>query len=105
MNGIHDMGGMHGFGPVMREEDEPLFHAPWEARVMAIDEIVEGDTVREVLHYVQYDATRLAMDIRKEVERAVRSKVMTAAESHALVKAYEAGLAGYTYLECESHLD
>lgn len=70
-----------------------------------IDEIVEGDTVREVLHYVQYDATRLAMDIRKEVERAVRSKVMTAAESHALVKAYEAGLAGYTYLECESHLD
>jgi arginine decarboxylase len=70
-----------------------------------IDEIVEGDTVREVLHYVQYDATKLAMDIRKEVERAVRSKVMTAAESHALVKAYEAGLAGYTYLECESHLD
>lgn len=42
MNGIHDMGGMHGFGPVVRAEDEPLFHAPWEARVMAIDEIVEG---------------------------------------------------------------
>jgi arginine decarboxylase len=70
-----------------------------------IDEIVEGDSVREVLHYVSYDASRLAMDIRKEVERAVRSKQMTAAESHALVKAYEAGLAGYTYLECESHLD
>jgi arginine decarboxylase len=70
-----------------------------------IDEIVEGDSVREVLHYVQYDATRLAMDVRKEVERAVRSKAMTAAESHQLVKAYEAGLAGYTYLECESHLD
>jgi nitrile hydratase len=26
MNGIHDMGGMHGFGPVAREDDEPVFH-------------------------------------------------------------------------------
>ena len=33
MNGVHDMGGMHGFGPVEREEDEPVFHAPWEGRV------------------------------------------------------------------------
>ena len=39
-----------------------------------IDEIVEGDSVREVLHYVQYDATRLAMEIRREVEGAVRTK-------------------------------
>lgn len=70
-----------------------------------IDEIVEGDTVREVLHYVQYDAARLAIDIRKEVERAVRSKQMNVTESQALVRAYEAGLSGYTYLECESHLD
>jgi arginine decarboxylase-like protein len=30
---------------------------------------------------------------------------MTVADSHQLMKAYEAGLAGYTYLECESHLD
>jgi nitrile hydratase len=36
MNGVHDMGGMHGFGPVAREADEPLFHAPWEARVLAL---------------------------------------------------------------------
>ena len=33
MNGIHDMGGMHGFGPVVREEHEPVFHEPWEGRV------------------------------------------------------------------------
>ncbi len=70
-----------------------------------IDEIIEGDSVREVLHYVQYDATRLAMDIRREVEGAVRTKKMSVSESHQLVKAYEAGLAGYTYLECEAHLD
>ncbi|MCC5857690.1 MAG: nitrile hydratase subunit beta [Ectothiorhodospiraceae bacterium] len=36
MNGIHDMGGMHGFGPVPIEENEPLFHADWEARAMAL---------------------------------------------------------------------
>ena len=36
MNGIHDMGGMHGFGPVPIETDEPVFHAPWEGRVYAM---------------------------------------------------------------------
>jgi nitrile hydratase subunit beta len=36
MNGVHDMGGMHGFGPIVREENEPLFHAPWEAQVRAM---------------------------------------------------------------------
>jgi nitrile hydratase subunit beta len=32
MNGVHDLGGMHGFGPVEREPNEPLFHEPWEGR-------------------------------------------------------------------------
>ncbi|MFM9972653.1 MAG: nitrile hydratase subunit beta [Burkholderiales bacterium] len=36
MDGIHDMGGMDGFGKVMPEENEPVFHAPWEARVYAM---------------------------------------------------------------------
>jgi nitrile hydratase beta subunit len=36
MNGVHDMGGMHGFGPVQPEPNEPVFHAPWEGRVLAI---------------------------------------------------------------------
>lgn len=37
MNGIHDMGGMHGFGPVKPETNEPVFHAPWEGRVYAMN--------------------------------------------------------------------
>ena len=37
MNGVHDMGGMHGMGPVPYERDEPVFHAPWEARVFALN--------------------------------------------------------------------
>ena len=36
MNGVHDLGGMHGFGPVRREPGEPAFHARWEAVVLAI---------------------------------------------------------------------
>jgi nitrile hydratase len=36
VNGAHDMGGMHGFGPVEPEPDEPWFHAEWERRVFAL---------------------------------------------------------------------
>ena len=36
MNGAHDMGGVHGFGPVVAEADEPYFHADWERRVLAL---------------------------------------------------------------------
>ena len=36
MNGVHDMGGTHGFGAVLPEPDEPVFHADWERRVVAL---------------------------------------------------------------------
>ena len=36
MNGIHDMGGMHGMGPVQAEVNEPVFHKVWEARVYVL---------------------------------------------------------------------
>lgn len=36
MNGAHDCGGMMGFGPVRAEANEPVFHAPWEARMFAL---------------------------------------------------------------------
>ena len=36
MNGVHDMGGMHGLGPIVTEADEPVFHARWEARAYAL---------------------------------------------------------------------
>src|SRR5690349_21553974 len=35
MDGVHDMGGMDGFGQVTPEKNEPVFHAPWEGRVVA----------------------------------------------------------------------
>lgn len=36
MNGVHDMGGMHGMGNIQPEDNEPVFHARWEARLFAI---------------------------------------------------------------------
>ncbi len=36
MNGIHDMGGMHGMGPIQNEQNEPVFHAGWEGRAFAL---------------------------------------------------------------------
>jgi nitrile hydratase len=36
MNGPQDMGGQTGFGPVLSESNEPVFHADWEARVLAM---------------------------------------------------------------------
>jgi nitrile hydratase subunit beta len=43
MDGIHDMGGMHGFGPVVVEVDEPVFHATWEGRVLAMANLLRGE--------------------------------------------------------------
>ena len=36
MNSVHDMGGMHGMGPIQNEKDEPVFHERWEARTFAL---------------------------------------------------------------------
>src|SRR4051812_31975897 len=64
-----------------------------------IDEVIEGDTVREVLHYVQFNADELMRTMRKSVERALRDSKLTLDESRVLLKFYENGLEGYTYLE------
>jgi nitrile hydratase subunit beta len=37
MDGVHDLGGMHGFGKVEAEENEPVFHAAWEGRCLALN--------------------------------------------------------------------
>ena len=42
MNGVHDMGGMHGMGPIQYEKNEPMFHEPWEARVFALNRAVRA---------------------------------------------------------------
>ena len=49
MNGVHDMGGMHGMGPIEHEKNEPVFHAPWEGRVYALTRVVRSGRGRQNL--------------------------------------------------------
>ncbi len=64
-----------------------------------VDTVIKGDTVTEVLNYVQYSSEKLIDRIRKDVERAVRSGQISVSESKQFLKFYESGLDGYTYLE------
>jgi len=64
-----------------------------------LDTVIKGDTVREVLAYVQYSADELLAGMRKDVERAVRAGKISLEESRLLLRFYESGLEGYTYLE------
>jgi arginine decarboxylase len=67
----------------------------------SIAEVVEGDTVREVLAYFQYDPEDLFDRIFQDCELAVREGRMTVNESRSLLTFYRNGLNGYTYLEAE----
>jgi arginine decarboxylase len=64
-----------------------------------VDTVIKGDTVREVLAYVQYSADELVSRMRKDVERAVRTGKISLTEAKQLLRFYESGLDGYTYLE------
>lgn len=48
MDGVHDMGGMHGMGPVEIEENEPVFHGEWEERMFALNNAVSALGVRNI---------------------------------------------------------
>jgi arginine decarboxylase len=66
---------------------------------VVLDAVIKGDTVREVLDYVEFDAETLVRKLRQDVELAVREGRMTYEESGRLLEFYEEGLQGYTYLE------
>jgi len=64
-----------------------------------LDEVIKGDTVREVLDYVQFKSDSLIARLRRSVEAAVREGRLSYEESGRLLRFYEEGLHGYTYLE------
>jgi arginine decarboxylase len=64
-----------------------------------LDSVIKGDTVREVLNYVQFSSESLITKLRRDVEAALRESRLTYEECGALLKFYEEGLHGYTYLE------
>jgi nitrile hydratase subunit beta len=56
MNGVHDLGGMHGFGPIVRDPNEPLFRTDWEEHVHTIGELLLEH------RYVTVDAFRYGIE-------------------------------------------
>jgi arginine decarboxylase len=64
-----------------------------------LESVIKGDTVREVLNYVQFDTDALVRKLHDSVEVAVSEGRMNLEESGRLLRFYEDGLHGYTYLE------
>ncbi|MBM3776909.1 MAG: biosynthetic arginine decarboxylase [Acidimicrobiia bacterium] len=70
-----------------------------ESGVARLDTLIKGDTVREVLDYVEFDADTLLGKLRTDVETAVRAGLVDYEGAGQLLRFYEDGLSGYTYLE------
>jgi arginine decarboxylase len=70
-----------------------------EAGEVILDSVIKGDTVREVLDYVQFKSDALVASLRRDVETALREGRIGYEESGRLLRFYEEGLHGYTYLE------
>jgi arginine decarboxylase len=66
---------------------------------VVLDAVVKGDTVREVLDYVEFDAEVLITKFRSDVEAAVREGRLDYEQAGRMLRFYEDGLQGYTYLE------
>jgi arginine decarboxylase len=79
--------------------DTNAVHISLDEGEVSVDTVIKGDTVREVLAYVQYSADELTARLRKDVERAVRTGRISLTESRQLLRFYESGMEGYTYLE------
>jgi nitrile hydratase beta subunit len=90
MNGVHDMGGIHGMGPVEYERNEPAFHQPWEARTFALNQAasawrkwsldalrhqIEQSPAAEYLRMSYYEKWLVAVS-----ERLVQSGLVTRSE-------------------------
>lgn len=87
------MGNLHNlFG------DTNAVHIHMTPKGYQVEHVVKGDTMTEVLGYVQYDAEDMVENIRRRSERALHDNQITLEESQLLIKHYEHSLSQYTYL-------
>jgi biosynthetic arginine decarboxylase len=88
------LGNMHNlFG------DTNAVHISVNADGYTIDKTIDGETVADVLEYVQYDPKRLVRRLESWVTRAVNEGKISVEEGKEFISTYRAGLYGYTYLE------
>jgi len=96
LNGAYQeiMGNLHNlFG------DTNTVHIRLTPKGYHIEHVVRGETVREVLSYVQYDPEDLLENIRNQAEHALQEGQITLQEAQLLLKNYEQSLSSYTYLK------
>ena len=87
------MGNLHNlFG------DTNAVHIQLTPRGYEIEQVVKGDTVKEVLGYVQYDVEDMVESIRRRTEKALQENHITLKEAQRLLQNYERSLGSYTYL-------
>ncbi len=79
--------------------DTDAVHVSMTEAGYTIDHYVPGDTVTEVLSYVQYGRTELVDSVRQAAEESIQRGTITKQEAKLLIRNYEDGLSGYTYLE------
>jgi arginine decarboxylase len=81
--------------------DTDAVHVRLDGDDYRVDHVVEGDSVAEVLSYVQYSKDDLVSRVRRAMELALREKRITPTESGRLMRRYEEALEAYTYLSVD----
>jgi len=79
--------------------DTDAVHLSLTSSGYVIDHVIQGDSVSEVLGYVEYERPQLMRSIRESVEKALSQKLISLQESRLLIRHFEEGLNAYTYLE------
>lgn len=79
--------------------DTDAVHISLSEAGYVIDHYVPGDTVTEVLSYVQYGRSEMVDSVRQATEESIQKGTLSKQEAKLLIKHYEEGLSGYTYLE------
>jgi len=79
--------------------DTNAVHVSVDDNGYSIDQIIDGETVAEVLEYVQYNPKKLVRTVETWVTSSVKSGIITAEEGKEFLSNYRSGLYGYTYLE------
>jgi len=79
--------------------DTNAVHVSVDSKGYSIDQIIDGETVAEVLDYVQYNPKKMVRTVETWVTTSVKSGIITAEEGKEFLSNYRSGLYGYTYLE------
>ncbi len=77
----------------------PLIYFCKQKTGYEIDQIIEGETVAEVLEYVQFNPKKLVRNVETWVTRSMKAGKITPEEGRDFLSTYRSGLFGYTYLE------